>query len=430
MQNRSTQEHTNCPKMHSRGNSPSFRICGVLAWIVVSVCGLGAAQSQKSPAKPPPKPKVTVTVKPPVKPVEKPLDETDALFNSKTVLTISIELSKESLDSLRRDNRKYVPATLKEGGKVYEKVAIHLRGAAGSSRGIDDKPGLTLNMDKFVDGQRFHGMDKWHLTNSVQDPSYANELICGELFRDAGVPAARFAHAIIEINGRKRGLYCIKEGYDAQFLKRHFGNSKGNFYDGGFLRDIDQSLDWSSGKKDVPEYSDLKALVAACNENDSKTRFDKISEVLDVERFISYLAMETITDDWDGYARARNNYRIYHDPKRNKIIFIPSGMDQMFRDPNSSIMPGYSGLVARRVIETPEGKKRYLTRLREIMQTVYKPEVRIKRLEELSTRLKTAMTPVDQGAANNVTNDIHRFQEAIRQRQKSIEEQIKRLPAN
>src|SRR5438046_6795441 len=99
-------------------------------------------------------------------------------------------------------------------------------------------------------------MDKLHLTNSLQDPSYLAELICGELFRAAGVPASRVSHATVTINGRKRGLYYIKEGYDKLFLKRYFGNRDGNFYDGGFLRDIDQPLQLIMGKNDVKDRAD------------------------------------------------------------------------------------------------------------------------------------------------------------------------------
>ncbi len=427
MQMRSTKEHEKNTNIYSINSWNAFVIFRVLSWIIVFVCGTAIAQ--KAPTKPvtkPPveKPKIAVKIKP-VAP-----DERDLLFSGGKVLQISIELTNESLESLRRDGRKYVSATLKEGVKIYGKVAVHLRGAAGSTRSIDDKPGLTLNMDKFVDGQKFHGMDKWYLTNSVQDPTYANELVCGEMFREAGVPAARFAHAIVEINGRKRGLYCIKEGYDSVFFKRYFGNGNGNFYDGGFLRDIDQPLELNAGKNDVPEQTDLKALLKAANENDPAERFKKMEILLDMERFLSYLAMTTITDDWDGYARNRNNYRIYHDPKRNKIVFIPSGMDQMFRNPSSSVMPGYGGLVARRLIETPEGKRRYLARLRQVIQTVSKPEVRIKRLEVLEAQLKPSLTSVDQGAGNDYPNRINEFKRAIRERAKSLVEQLKSQPTN
>src|SRR5262249_50051891 len=82
--------------------------------------------------------------------------ESDALFNGTPILHLTIELGPKELDSLRREPRKYVKATLKEGDKVvFADVGVHLKGAAGSFRGIDDKPSLTINMNKFKDGQRF-----------------------------------------------------------------------------------------------------------------------------------------------------------------------------------------------------------------------------------------------------------------------------------
>src|SRR5262249_20210482 len=252
------------------------------------------------------------------------ITDRDALFRKAQVLNLTIDVPKNELDALNREPRKYVKCLLKEGNTEYADVGIHLKGAAGSYRGFDDKPGLTLNADKFTDGQRFHGMDKFHLANSVQDPSYLNELICGEIFRAAGVPASRISHATLTLNGRKRGLYYIKEGYDKQFLQANFGSHNGNFYDGGFLRVIDQTLELISGKGDVADRADLKALLAATREPDEKKRFEKMEKLLDMDRFISYVVCEMITSDWDGYPSKCNNYRIYHDPKTNKITFIPS----------------------------------------------------------------------------------------------------------
>ncbi len=352
----------------------------------------------------------------------------DDFFAKPKVLDLRIDVSKAELEKLNRDPRKYVKCTLKEGKTEYTDVGIHLKGAAGSWRGFDDKPGLTLNMDKFKDGQKFHGLDKWHLANSVQDPSYLSELICGELFRAAGVPASRITFATLTLNGRKRGLYYLKEGYDRQFLKAHFPTSTGNFYDGGFLREIDQELQLISGKNDVPKHGDLKALFAATREPDQKKRFEKIEKLLDMDRFLSYVVIEMITSDWDGYPAKCNNYRLYHDPKSNKITFIPSGMDQMFGDTNWPILPDWGGAVARELMRTKEGKKRYIARLREIMEKVYNVEKLTKRLDELETVVQPALASIDAGAGRDYKNQVNRLRDAIKQRAKNINEQLKRLP--
>ena len=47
---------------------------------------------------------------------------------------LEITLDKKALEDIRREPRKYVQATLKDGDKVYGKIGIHVKGAAGSFR--------------------------------------------------------------------------------------------------------------------------------------------------------------------------------------------------------------------------------------------------------------------------------------------------------
>jgi spore coat protein CotH len=362
----------------------------------------------------------------PVEAAGNPAKDSDDFFAAKgEVISLTIDIDKTNLDSLRREPRKYVKATLTEGKTVYKDVGIHLKGAAGSWRGIDDKPGLTLNMNKFGGKELFHGMDKWHLANSVQDPSYLSELICGELYRAAGVPASRVSHALVTINGKKRGLYYLKEGYDKHFRKRHFADHHGNFYDGGFLREIDQPLQQLSGKGDVKVHTDLKALFDTTKVK-KEDRFDKMAKLLDVDKFVSYLCLQVLTWDWDGYPMKRNNYRIYHEPKKDKIIFIPSGMDQMWGDPRGSLFPHFEGTVARAFLETPQGRKRYLERMEEILKKVYNSDAMVKRLTELEKRVQPALASVDREAGRQYAGQVKRLKDAIPVRAKSIEDQLKK----
>lgn len=354
-------------------------------------------------------------------------EQRDAFFNKPQVVKIAIEVGKAESESLRKEPRKYVKATVKVGDQTYKDVGVHLRGAAGSFRGFDDKPGLTLNMDKFANGQRFHGMEKIHLANSAQDGSYLSELICGEIFRKADVPAAQIGHAVVTINGRVRGMYYLKEGYDSLFLQRHFGNSHGNFYDGGFLRDIDQPLELISGKGDVAGHADLKALVAAANEPDPAKRLARLDKLLELDRFITYMALEAVLWDWDSYPFKANNYRVYHNPATGKITFIPSGMDQMFGEVNGPAVPDFGGLVARQIMQAPAGKKRYVAKLAEVMKTTYQPEVFVKRLTEMEKVIQPELAKVDEGAGRNYKNEVNRLRAAIVQREKTVKAQLKEL---
>ena len=320
-------------------------------------------------------------------------DETDAFFASEQISRLQIQLSPSALNSLRRDPRTYVRGTVREGDMTYENVGIHLKGAAGSFRPIDDQPALTLNFDKFKEDQRFHGLDKLHLNNSLQDPSFLTELICSELFLAAGVPAARTTHAVVELNGRKLGLYVVKEGFTKSFLKRHFANPKGNLYDGGFLKDITEPMERISGTEDGQPA--VERLVKACRINDPNLRLTELEKRLDVERFISFLVVEMMTWHWDGYLMKANNYRLYHDPETDRIVFLPHGMDQMFWQPGGTIFPTSEGMVASRLLSATGIRTRYRTRAAELTTNVFQADRLTERIRLVAKRIRPALAETD-----------------------------------
>ena len=332
---------------------------------------------------------------------------------------------KADADSLRREPRKYVKCTVKVGDQTFKDVAVHLKGAAGSFRAFDDKPALTVNMEHFTKGQKFHGMDKFHLNNSVQDGTYLNELMCGEMALANGLPAARAGHAVVEINGRKLGFFVLKEGFNKTFLRRHFADPNGNLYDGGFLQDIDAPLKLDNGTAN--DHKDLKALAKACQEPNAEKRFAALDKVLDIDRMVTNAAFQAICTDWDGYCRNRNNYRVYFDPKSGKAVFVPHGMDQMFQNPNDAIWPGWGGLAARALLETPEGKKRYIAKVKEMTEKSFTLEKWYKRIDELVPRMKEAMEGVQKGSGKNYDNEVKAYKDRLKQRVEYLAREVPKL---
>lgn len=353
---------------------------------------------------------------------EPPASQVERYFKGSEISQFTISLDDDSLKKIGKNPREYVPATVRDQNREYRRVGMHLKGAAGSYRDFNSKPALTLNFDKFNDGQRFHGMDKLHLNNSIQDPSYLTEIICGEMFLKAGVPTARGTHALVNLQGKDRGLYVLKEGYDHAFLQRHFKNPDGNLYDGEFLRDIDQKLKKSSGSGD--DRADLQALVAACRESDPAKRKAKIEKLLDVDRFISLAALENLIWHWDGYCMKSNNYRIYHDPSTKKMTFIPHGMDQMFWEPEGPITAPAGGLVARAVFGIPEFRKRYYARVAELRKTVFVPDEIDHRIDELVERIIPVLESVNKDLPRQFEQNAKQLKAQIRKRAESVDKQL------
>lgn len=335
-------------------------------------------------------------------------------FQSTNVPLIKIQLSDRAVRSLRQDPRTYTKATVHEGTNVYENVGLHLKGAAGSFRPVDDQPALTLNFDKFKEGQKFHGLDKIHLNNSVQDPSYLTELICSELFLAAGVPATRVTHAVVELNGRRLGLYVVKEGFGKQFLKQHFSDAKGNLYDGGFLRDITERLERISGNGEGQPA--IERLVRACEVPDPQLRLAELEKRLDVDRFLSFIVLEMMTWHWDGYLMKANNYRIYHDPATDRVVFLPHGMDQMFWSPNGTIFPPPQGLVAERLLTTPGMKSRYRARATQLTTNLFSADELSARIRTVSARLRPVIAAEDPDLGKSYDQAIKNLTRQVTQR--------------
>ncbi|MEI7782098.1 MAG: CotH kinase family protein [Planctomycetota bacterium] len=185
-------------------------------------------------------------------------------------------------------------------------MAVRIKGGYGSARDLDDRPSLTLNMDKHVRGRRFHGLDKFHLNNSVQDDSLLRELLGSTIARAAGIPVPRVSHARVWIYGRDVGLYVLKESFDKDFLRRSFLRPDGNLYDGGLLQDIDTGLERDEGDRGEPGV-DLAELTTACRTLDDAARWQAIEARLDVEAFLTFAATEAMMGHWDGYCSSRNN---------------------------------------------------------------------------------------------------------------------------
>lgn len=365
-------------------------------------------------------------------------DQAYTNFFNGPIQRFEITIPKEELGKLRNDpgwgnKRPQVPVTITVGSNVYEKASLHLKGAAGSFRSIGDaRPAFTINFGKLNDGQKFQGMRKIHLNNSVQDPSQLSELFCGELYRRAGVPATRATHAFVSLNGRDLGLYVLKEGFDKSFLRRGFGDNSGNLYDGGFVQDIESPLERDSGEG-PDNKADLRQLHKAAMESDEETRLKKLNEILDIDKFITLSALQFLFDDWDGYIRNHNNYRIYHDPTSGKFVFLPHGMDQMFQNPNNGIVQSPNSIMGRQVFSMPTMRAKLMERISELTNTVFTtaavnevlapPQKRIaealaERKKELASltsagshfrsRVNSRLTRVTRGAPNPAKFDSNR----------------------
>ena len=344
----------------------------------------------------------------------------EELFKDGRVRRIHIELLPAAMEALGKSSRSYIRASIREGNTRYETVALRLKGAKGSFRKLEEKPGFTLDFDRFAPGQAFCGLRRIHLNNSVEDPSYLNEKIGSELFRSAGVPAPRVAHALVDLNGRELGLYVIKEGFTKDFLGLHFKNTNGNLYEAGLGHDVDEAMERDAGSG-PDDGRDLKALAEAAREPDLTRRWLRLEQILDVNRVISFMAMEIMAGHGDGYGLARNNFRVYHDVDSGRLLFFPHGMDRLFMRADLPWRPQMAGLVPRAVLETPEGRRRYRGRMQELLTNVFQAKTLTDQVGRWEAQIRPAL---GRGEGRELAQQAELLKARITERAAQLQQQL------
>lgn len=352
------------------------------------------------------------------------LDDTDKFFANDRVVHLQIKIDEKSIQEIDREDRPFVKAELVEDNKVvYRDVSIKLKGAAGSFRNFGDRPALTIKTNRVTKDQQFHGMVKFHLNNSVQDESYLNEFICADIFASAKYPATRVSYARVWLNDRDVGLYVLKEGFDKRFLSRHFTRPWGNLYDGGFLQDIDAELEKDDG--DGPDdHSDLHRLAEAAKLEQPQARWRSIAAIVDIDRFLTFMALERMTSHWDGYCLQSNNYRLYFDSRNDRAVFLPHGMDQMFGDPHMSLWNHPGPLISRAIMQNNAWRARYRKRVEQLLPKL-KPDVLGSKIDALQVRLQPVLQSISPELAENQANQAKDFKRRITERYNSIQNQLR-----
>jgi hypothetical protein len=351
-----------------------------------------------------------------------PRSVADEFFANGILHILKIEIPEAETQSLMRNPRVYVNATLREGATVYSNILIRLKGGYGSFRNLPDKAGFTIKLE--AKNVAFHGLSKFHLNNAVQDGTYLSEWICSQMFREAGVPAARAAHAVVELNGRRLGLYVVLESVDQELLSRYSKNTRGNIYGQGPNADITESLERMGGNENN-DGQDLKALAAACQESDVERLRIQLPQVLDLDRFLSFMAMETMLGHWDGYTFNVKNYMVYHNLDADKMVFIPHDLDQILRSTDEPIVPRARGAVSRAILKVPEFRERYRNRFEELFAKVFVAPVLAQRIDDRAAMLATQLESAAPSLAGDFVNHAGSLKSRLLDRARSLDAQLK-----
>ncbi len=317
----------------------------------------------------------------------------DAAFVQDRIVTWNITVEDTAWNALLTDPETYVPADVEVDGTTYATAGIRLMGDE-----LATKKSLRIRFNEFRPSQEFHGLKRINLRNMAGDPTLVREALAYKLMRDAGVPASRTSFVWVCVNAGPCGLHTQVEQVDRKFLEDRFdGDDSGNLYKvergGTLIYEGDLPADYpylhvyeKKTNEGADDYSDLIGLMRVLDDTDVLET--QLPSVLDVNGFLTALAVNTWLAGMNSYQGTSDNMYLYRD---SAGIFhtIPWDMNQAFGnyhgdsadtcyvttdemihlDPDSPVCdPGWRPLVEN-VLAVPAFMSTYRSRLLSLMDS-------------------------------------------------------------
>lgn len=303
-------------------------------------------------------------------------------FDQRVLTTYELTLAPADWDAMVADpfNNTWRRCTVVWQGETYADVAIRPSGERSRIPG-NPKPSLRLEFDEFVPDREFHQYSTLKLDAMTHDRSMMRARLQYPYYEAAGVPAPKYVHCRLVVNGALKGLYGVEERIGREFLKKRFGLPVNQYYE---FREATADLEWWGPDPSVyvplmwiPDFDDLPAEAESVRDLHDVLNNDpgSASAVFDVTRFLAFMAAEVLQGESDAYLAGRladdvpQNLFLYKDPATNRYLFLPWDRDQGYSREDNGVTFGFDRRILTRnlILNVPEALARYRALLRRLI---------------------------------------------------------------
>jgi len=298
-------------------------------------------------------------------------------------------------------DHQYGMANVTIGDETIYRVGVRYKGNGTFFGGQESgKYSFKIDFNEYHDALEFRGLKKINLNNNVIDPSMLREALSYGLFREAGVPASRtgWARVYLTVDGQTDrkylGLYLVVEQVDKRFLKRVYGSSQGllvkpsTFGAFRYFGDDWEKYEAAYFPKTEPSPEQRQRLIdfALLVQTAGDAEFEAtIKDYLDMDEFLSFLAVNVILSNLDSFLGGSQNYYAYLEPTSNKFQLLPWDLDisfgafVMLGTPDSrrdlsidrpQVGEGSNRLIER-VLSIPKYKQTYHDRVEQLTNSIF-----------------------------------------------------------
>jgi spore coat protein CotH len=258
-------------------------------------------------------------------------------FDDSALQDVRLTVSTRDWETLKAhfEENTYYPADLTWRNITVRNVGIRSRGT-GTRNGV--KPGLKIDINRYLSNQEFLGLKAFDLKNMYTDPSVLRETVAFKIYARMGIAAPREAHARLFINDEYVGVYVIVEAVDRTFVSQTFGPLEGQTETGGYLFEYKWVFPYGfeylgpdlqtyaslfePQTRDtdaiVNIYGPIEEMIRTINEAPDEDFATAVGKYLDLQLFMKYLAVETFTVEWDGFYRKLGD---------EQFLFVPLPSD-------------------------------------------------------------------------------------------------------
>jgi spore coat protein CotH len=328
----------------------------------------------------------------------------DPIHNQSVLHDTRIVMDPGDWAALRQNfhTNQYYAANISIDGEVVQQVGIRSRGK-GSRSG--EKPGLKVDMNRYVSGQEFHGRKSVILDNLTQDVTFLREPLSYAVFEAMGIASPQVSHTRLTVNDQYWGLYTLVEDITKPFLEARLGDKEGNLFSYEYTFPYDFSFRGANSNAYVPapfepetnedslDAAGLVAFIRTINEAPDATFVSAVSPFLDVTRFLTHVAVENAIAENDGILgfEGMNNFYLYQYAGQSRFVFIPWDKDTTFVASEFPLLiRADTNVLVRRLLADPAQMAVYRDAVKRAAAVAVNPGFMLPRIEAMYSLIRNS----------------------------------------
>ena len=257
---------------------------------------------------------------------------------------------------------------------------------------------------------KFRSDDPWNGQESIKfNCQYIHSQVAGSwLYQYLGIKAADSIAVKLRINGedlaesggpRMYGHYARTESLDSKFTAAHWPNDpNGNLYqvrddesngdEGDLKYEGDQTDSYGNTyfkktNKSEDDWLDIINLTRTLNLNNDPEFIEKLSEVVDIDQWLHFLAVDSLVGNREGGLTTGkgDDYALYRGVKDPRFKLVPHDLDTVLDQGTRSGNPNLSIFTYRDVdgleefLSHPDIIRRYYATFIDILENKFKPDL-------------------------------------------------------